>query len=636
MKREIRVLLGCLLGVAAWANTLPLTVVSTAAFDPASTLAPDSAASLLGSGFTQDVRVSITGADNVERPARVLSVADNQVDLVLPADLPEGPARATVARPGRDSYVGEFVVRGVSPGLYSAGGTGKGVALGFYAKGSVAAPISTFNDARQTLEAAVLNPVGGDLYLTLVATGFRQAKDTFAWIDGVETKVRAVARRSEPGQDEVVLGPVPESLAGKGLVNVEVRADEFLANRVQVAFSPVDVDPPTFHNQIVRIFQQQCQVCHRPDRLAPFSLLDYASARPWARSIHNAVRTRSMPPWKPAFGIGSFHNERRLSDLEIDQISRWVDAGAPEGNPANAPPPVRFNDGWQAGPPDLVVRMPMVYTPKAGSDDYQCFTVPVDLKEDRFVSSVEVHPGNLKIVHHVFVYADPYNLSEFLPTREAGKPDFPCFGGPNFYLVDTDRYPWMLGAWVPGNRAISFPEGTGLRMRAGSRVVIQVHYSSNGTGGSDQSEVGIYFSKHPNPKNVIISSVERKDFTIPAGASRFRMVAEALLDIPANLRIVGLLPHMHLIGRQMRADVVTRDGTARPLISIEDWNFNWQDTYVLKEPAYWRFGETLRMEAWFDNSTGNRRNPSFPPKDVVQGENTTDEMCVLVVFLVLE
>lgn len=619
-----------------WANTLPLTVVSTASFDPKSPVAPDSAVTILGSGFAADVRVSVTGADGLERPLSVVSVLENQINLLLPADLPDGPSRATVVRSGRESSVGEFEVRSIAPGLYSAAGTGKGVALGFYTREGVEAPIATYNDFRQTLEVAALNPVGGDLYVTLVATGFRRIGETYAWIDGVETRVRSVSRRAEPGQDELVLGPVPEVLAGRGLVNVEVRVGDILANPVQVAFSQVDLDPPTFNKQIVRIFQAQCQICHRPNRLAPFSLLDYASARPWARSIRTVARTRTMPPWKPVPGIGSFHNERRLSELEIDQISRWVDAGSPEGIPADAPPLAQFNDGWQGGAPDLVVRMPAPYTPKTGGDDYQCFSVPVDLKEDRFVSSVEVRPGNLKMVHHVFVYADPYNLSEWLPLREFGKPDFPCFGGPNFYLVDTERYPWMLGAWVPGNRSITFPEGTGLRMRAGSRVVIQVHYSGTDNVASDQSEVGIFFSRHPNPKNIFITGLEKKEFTIPAGASRHRLTAEILLDVPVTAKIVGFLPHMHLIGRQMRGDILSPDGTVRPLISIEDWDFNWQDTYMLKEPVPWRYGEIMRMEAWFDNSTANRRNPNSPPKDVKQGENTTDEMCVLVTFLVVE
>ncbi len=180
---------------------------------------------------------------------------------------------------------------------------------------------------------------------------------------------------------------------------------------------------PTFNKEVVRVFQQNCQTCHHPGDIAPFSLMTYKEARPWARAIREQVVLKKMPPWKPAQGCGDFSDARGLSQAEIDTIVAWVDGGAPEGNAADLPAPLEFPDGWSLGAPDLVVAPETDYTPPVQGDMYRCFSVPVnDLRGNRQISALTVKPGNAKIVHHVIAYADPDGVSAQLDAKEPGPP----------------------------------------------------------------------------------------------------------------------------------------------------------------------------------------------------------------------
>lgn len=593
-------------------------------------IAPESLAAVVGRDLPGGLPVRVMGVD-----ATVVSSDPSRILFLVPPGTPEGPVEVISV-----GDLGTLVanVRNVSPALFTLQGTGSGIALGdARGRGGSAQPVGR-TQTGGGIRASVLDPVGTELILTLEGTGFRHARQLTASIDGVPVPVRRFGPSPvDPGRDQVELGPVPAELGGRGLVEVQVDADGYRANAVRVAFAEADAEPPTFSKEIVRLFQDQYQGCHRPGGSGPFSLVDYASARPWARSIKSAVARRHMPPFKPVAGHGSFHNERRLTPEQIDLIGRWVDAGAPEGNPANLPEIKKFSSDWTNGPPDVVAKMPSPYTPKIGVDDYRCFSIPLELGAERFVNSVEVRPGNNKIVHHVFVYADPYHLSTWMPERPLGQPDYECFGGPRFFLVDIDNFPWMLGAWVPGNGPIRFPDEMGIRFRARSRLVIQVHYSGGDGKESDQTEVGLYFSKHPSPRPVFISGLEEKSFVIPAGESKHKIVTQMTLDVPVGIRILGYPPHMHLIGREIRADKIAPDGTRTPLIYIDDWDFNWQDSYMVRDKVVWRQGETVRMEALYDNSSANRFNPNRDsPKEVRNGEKTTDEMCVIVFFVTLD
>lgn len=387
----------------------------------------------------------------------------------------------------------------------------------------------------------------------------------------------------------------------------------------------------TFSNQIVRIFQKNCQVCHHPGAIAPSSLMSYSEALPYARSIKTETQSRRMPPWKPVAGFGEFRDERHLSDREIEVIARWVDLGAPEGDPRDLPPPAQFPDEWTLGTPDLVLQPDADFSIAAdASDIYRCFSLPMGLLQNRNITGVEVRPGNSSVVHHMVLFQDPLALSTRLAVRGDPQPGYSCFGGPGIPVLD------IIGAWAPGNQPQTFPEGVGLRVTAGSRAVMQVHYHPNGAAQTDRTRVGLYFDRQPVQKDLQFAFVINEDFVIPAGASRHTVTASAVIPPLRNARAISILPHMHLLGREIRLDAVYPDGARHPMIYINDWDFQWQGTYYYKEPVPLPPGTRLELTAVYDNSADNPKNPNSPPRNVRFGEQTTDEMCLALLWFITD
>jgi hypothetical protein len=389
--------------------------------------------------------------------------------------------------------------------------------------------------------------------------------------------------------------------------------------------------PVTFNNQVVRIFQQHCQVCHRPGNIAPFPLLTYQDAIVRTRLIRDAVESKQMPPWKPVNAHGVFKGERALTDQEIQTIVQWASNGAPEGVPADVPPPATFPDTWSMGPPDMVLKPSEPYTlPADSADVYRCFPISLDAQSDVYVRGYEVTPSNRAIVHHVLLFLDELGQSTSLDNADPG-PGYTCFGGTGF-LIGVGG----LGGWVPGSSAEMFPLGTGVRIPKGARVVMQVHYSladvhsSTGLSSdqavpSDQTSVGLYFSP-TSLQGLSYLPVVNPFFRIPAGESRFQVRAFSI--VPSNVDLVGIAPHMHLLGREARVTARFLDGATRELIYINDWDFHWQGSYTFQQPIRLPAGTIIELSAYYDNSANNPKNPSNPPVAVTWGERTTDEMCL--------
>jgi mono/diheme cytochrome c family protein len=396
-----------------------------------------------------------------------------------------------------------------------------------------------------------------------------------------------------------------------------------LAVSVGLAASSTATEPVTFSNQIARLFQTHCQGCHRPGEIAPFALTSYADAYTRRQKIRHVTRKRVMPPWKPVPGVGDFLDARRLSDTEIALIERWVAAGAPEGDPRDLPPPREFPDTWTLGPPDLVLQ-PAVDYPVAGRDDdlYRCFTIPTSFAEDRWVSAAEIVPGNRRIVHHVLTFVDTSGRSVALDDADP-EPGYSCFGGPGFLPAGG------LGGWAPGARPHAMPDGVGMLLPAGARVVVQVHYHHRGRGTeADRTRVGLHFATRPIDRRVRVIPILNRGFLIPAGASRHAVTASYTLPPAWNVHAIAISPHMHLLGREMTVTATYPDGSTRPLIRIDDWDFHWQGSYTYAQPVPLPGGTRIDLTAVYDNSTANRRNPSTPPRPVGWGEATTDEMCI--------
>jgi hypothetical protein len=333
-----------------------------------------------------------------------------------------------------------------------------------------------------------------------------------------------------------------------------------------------------------------------------------------------------MPPWKAVPGHGEFADVRRLAEPEIELISRWIAAGAPEGDPRELPPPRRFRTGWTLGRPSAVIAMEKPFTvPPRTSDIYRCFTVPIRIAGDwRFIRAAEVLPGNRKVVHHVQTFLDRTGRSEEMDRAEPG-PGYTCFGGAGFDSAGG------LGGWVPGMAPLEIPPRVAWGIPPGARLVIQVHYHNPGdTAETDLTRVGVHLTRGPFERRLTRVRPSAWGFEIPAGAPRTRVVATA--QVGEDLEALSVLGHMHLLGREMTVTARLPDGRMEPLLRIDDWDFEWQLLYSFKRPVPLPAGTVVEAECIYDNSAANRRNPSSPPRTVRSGFETTDEMCLASVL----
>jgi hypothetical protein len=372
-----------------------------------------------------------------------------------------------------------------------------------------------------------------------------------------------------------------------------------------------------------------CVGCHHAGEVAPFTLTSYADASKRARQLAEVVQSRYMPPWKAEPGFGHFIDERRLTEEEIARFASWAEAGAPEGDAEDLPVLPTFTEGWQLGEPDLVLRMPEPFEiPAAGPNLFRWFALPIDIDRDREVAAVEIRPGNRRVVHHTLTFLDISGLARRLDDADP-LPGYERFGNPGFPPVG------FLGSWGPGMMPYRLPEGLGMRITRGSVAVMQMHYVPSGKPESDQSLVGIHFVKKPGTRPVTNIPVVNTEFVIPPGESHYRVTAA--FTIPVDVTVLSVTPHMHYLGRDMKV-VARRPDRFEPvpLISIKDWDFDWQAEYHFAEPIRLPRGTVLEVEAIYDNSAANPRNPHQVPQEVKYGQQTTDEMCLCGVQVALD
>ena len=409
----------------------------------------------------------------------------------------------------------------------------------------------------------------------------------------------------------------------------------FVAARQRAVRPPaVDNLGPTFNKEIVRIFQDHCQTCHHPGDIGPISLMSYGDAFPNALQIKLMTKTRQMPPWKPAAACGLFADERVLTQDQIDLIGKWVDAGAPEGLPGDLPQALEFSGGWALGEPDLVLSYSQPYTPPPSGDMYRCFPIPTNLVADRYVAAVDVKPGDAATVHHVIAYIDTTGESQKLDEDDPG-PGYTSFGGPGFAITNVDAS--TLGGWAPGARPAVLPDGVAMSLPASSRVVLQVHYHPHsGAPKPDTTRIGIYFAKQKPSKLLRILPLINQTFTIPPNDPNYRVTAAFTIPSFIDAHAWIIAPHMHLLGRKMRVQATLPSGQSECLIDIDDWDFNWQGMYRFQDAVALPGGTRVSLEAFYDNSSGNWRNPNNPPKAVSWGEQTTDEMCIAFLGITLD
>jgi len=378
--------------------------------------------------------------------------------------------------------------------------------------------------------------------------------------------------------------------------------------------TPTLASTPTFSKDVAPILYKNCVECHRPDAMAPMSLITFDDARPWARAVKQKVVKREMPPWGADAAIGKFSNDVSLKQAEIDVISAWADGGAPEGNPAELPPAPKFESGWSIGKPDLIFKMQQPFNvPSDGTVPYSYVTIPTNLKEDIWIRGVELKPTDRRVVHHIIS-----NLVE-----GSGKPPDPTpklTRDPSRKEIGSG-----LGGLVPGRLYSLFEDGVARKIPAGADIVLQMHYTTIGQPITDQTEIGIVLAKEPPAKLRAEGggAIPNMTFSIPPGDPNYEVVGRQTFDRDTYLS--SLYPHMHVRGKDAQYSIVYPDGREEVVLRVPKYDFNWQLSYKLAEAKFMPKGSTLKVTMHYDNSTGNRFNPD-PTATVRWGEQTWEEM----------
>jgi mono/diheme cytochrome c family protein len=394
---------------------------------------------------------------------------------------------------------------------------------------------------------------------------------------------------------------------------------------------PLEVSTPqtrdasvTFNRDIAPIFFTRCSVCHRLGESGPFPLLTYQDAVKHSAQIRVVTTEKIMPPWKPVSGFGRFREESHLSERQISMISEWIKSGMPEGPAIDLPPMPQFPTGWQLGEPDLILEMPQEFSIAADGDDlHQHFVIPTGLTKDRLVEAIEFRPGNAAVVHHAGFYLDVTGAARKLDTTDSDV-GYGGGSGPQFYSYGK------LRTWVPGMRPQRFPSGYGQLIRKETDIMIEIHYQRTGKPETDRSKLGIYFAPARTKQVVLEIQVMDPSLEIPIGAKQFHQ--RVSYTLPVQTTLLDVTPHLHMTGREVKAEARLPDGTVKPLIWITDWDFNWQGQYVFLDPIRLPAGTKIECDYYFDNSSGNLRNPHDPPQLVSWGDRSKDEMAMCQFF----
>ena len=403
---------------------------------------------------------------------------------------------------------------------------------------------------------------------------------------------------------------------------------------------------PVFTKDVAPILYKNCTTCHRPGGLGPFSLMEYDSAKANVGDIRDAVKTGYMPPWHAEGPHGTFLNDRRLSDVEKQTILRWIDGGAKQGDAKALPPKPVYTSKWEMGTPDAFVTMAEDFVvPASGTVEYQYFEIPTNFTEDKWVQAIEFMPGAREVVHHVLVYAKAPPPAAAVAAAPVAAPSAaaasrarpqPLFVRKRQYegteappaRLDTLHPPprqlgTLIGGTAPGTNVMRFPEGTALRLRAGTILTYQMHYTAKGHEMHDRTSVGFKFAPTPPVEEMRMSAFINTALNLPAGVKDIPVPAE--LEPTETIKIWGLLPHTHLRGVRWQYTLEKPDGTSEVVLDVPRYDFNWQTYYFFTKPLEITPGTKLKSMAWYDNSATNKSNPDASI-DVKWGDQTWEEM----------
>jgi hypothetical protein len=392
-----------------------------------------------------------------------------------------------------------------------------------------------------------------------------------------------------------------------------------------IAISLAQAGQPTFYHDVLPVLERHCQSCHRPGEIGPMPLLTYQQARPWARAIKEAVKTRAMPPWFAEPEPLKFINDPSLSAHEIAAVSEWADDAAPKGIPDSSHVPRHWAGNWNIQQPSEIVEMPVpVSIPASGDVEYTYEIVPTGFKQDTWVRMAEIRPSARDHVHHAVVYVRPPS-SRWLRSAPTGVSfTSSTLTDPvarrDAMWTDSD----ILLVYAPGSSPDIWRPDMAKLIPAGSDLVFQIHYTTNGKPAIDQTRIGLVTSTEAPDKRVLTLQLTNDRFVIPPGVDNYRV--EARGSIPNDALLLSFFPHMHLRGKRFEYNIVRPSGSVDSLLKV-DYNFYWQLSYRLTDPLPLKAGTILQAVAWFDNSKANLHNPD-PESAVRWGDQTYDEMMV--------
>jgi peroxiredoxin len=413
---------------------------------------------------------------------------------------------------------------------------------------------------------------------------------------------KASYRRTTPLRHDLA-GALNAILTDKPVAQAETAAAGCLIGRDR---EPTANPRVTYCREVAPILNKHCLLCHRTGELAPFPLTSFGEASGWADMIAEVTRTNRMPPWHADEKYGKFSNDARLSDREKQVLLDWAESGSTEGNPSDLPVAPTFAEGWMIPEPDEVLYMSDTpfEVPATGVIELKTFIVDPGWKDDRWISSIEPRPGNRSIVHHILVYV--------LPPGEA--------------FAQLRRENSFLGVYAPGLRQEPLAPGLARFVKAGSRLVFNVHYTPNGSPQKDRSFVGIKFA-HANSvrSEILVSAAINRSFTIPPGEPNHEV--RSSYRFKQDVFLLSMLPHMHLRGKDFLCQAIYPGGSREILLFVPRYDFDWPTVYRLAEPKFLPAGTWFSCVAHYDNSEGNLNNPNAQTS-VSWGEQVFDEMMI--------
>lgn len=379
---------------------------------------------------------------------------------------------------------------------------------------------------------------------------------------------------------------------------------------------------PTFTEDVAPIVFQHCTQCHRTGEAAPFPLTNYEEVKKRGRMLVKVTGSHYMPPWHPEPGFGTFRGENRLSAVQIETLASWVKQDMPEGPAAALPALPKFTEGWQLGEPDLVVTMARPFVVQAsGPDVYRNFVIPLSLQEDQWVTAIEVRPTARTVLHHILFFLDEQGDGK---QAEGSERDSQAgFRGMRLNRMGS------LGGWAVGGMPEHLPEGLAMRLPKGCDLVLQSHFHPSGKREEEQTTLGLHFAKQP-PRRTLAQIQLPPMFGIGAGldiaAGKADFKLQDKFELPCDVDAVSVGGHAHMLARTMRMEANVPGGKKEPLLSIRDWDFDWQNRYTYRSLVRLPKGSVITAEVLYDNSEGNPNNPNNPPRRVRWGRESTDEM----------